>query len=916
MDALDEFFSKRKAGTSPAPAPAKPAPAPVPAPAAKADPLDAFFASRKAPAATPTTAPAPQPRPTGILATPTSTQVLAPAAPIARQPSATTSQVKTVPKVYATPQTPQQGIAVIADKMKQTGKGGILPKQPVFEIKVGEGLSNVTDVKPGPYQSTLDRVNRAKENGEILNYTQAPTQTSQVTRAKEAAGINPSKNAPVEKYDDIQKIGIKAQDYYDLYAESAPIKVAKKAVGQAVGAFGAAIGAGVGAVASANEMRYGDFDKKKFLRDVVDSARATSEFGYDIGSEAAVQAPIANAGKLVNVLTAIPQVTQVYSDVKEGNLTPEAGVNAALAAVSLFGAFHEKGVLPGSLEDAGMNWYNKRITTNDIVKSAADMLGVPVKKGVLGKVNKVDEATVRNAYRAKAGTTHPDKGGNSADFQSIVTARDVMLDYNTLSPTDFRNKYEKPLTQLQEVIKQLPEKATPPAAPKPVAEAVPETPAGKPKPTFEPYSEKVVAEAPAVAEPAAPAAASSLFEQVRREQQAAIKAAVETASEFKENGAYQAALARGKAEGMELAAVKRGLEGKPTTAEFNKAQAFLDSNYAGKDILVDGLPAKATGQTSFGNPQYELPDGTKAYALPGQITVPEGARTPLEYIREQAEAKLQAYADIYNVKPGEVANPVAVPESAVIEAPVAPELPAQPPVAKQVAVPKAKAVPVEASAKGAVPKARAIPEPKKSVLPKKTAVKTAVEPLPKKTGDVPEFEPIPGKSKVGRSIEARAIENKLANSFSDTAGYDPITIKDQAERAAKLINEDMDAVRRIIAGEQKVPEGLKPEALLVAVEEHATKTGDPQLALDLANSQLASDTSMHAQALRLLAERAKDSVVNVIKQVKKIKSERFARAAERIVDDIESSVRKTVRLGTAKQPKQAWADFVDSITCK
>lgn len=46
-------------------------------------------------------------------------------------------------------------------------------------------------------------------------------------------------------------------------------------------------------------------------------------------------------------------------------------------------------------------------------------------------------------------------------------------------------------------------------------------------------------------------------------------------------------------------------------------------------------------------------------------------------------------------------------------------------------------------------------------------------------------------SKVGLSIEAKSIEQKLTDGFGDTAGYDPITIKDQALRAADLMNRDM-----------------------------------------------------------------------------------------------------------------------------
>lgn len=122
------------------------------------------------------------------------------------------------------------------------------------------------------------------------------------------------------------------------------------------------------------------------------------------------------------------------------------------------------------------------------------------------------------------------------------------------------------------------------------------------------------------------------------------------------------------------------------------------------------------------------------------------------------------------------------------------------------------------------------------------------------------------KSKVGVDIAKNAIEEGLTKTFGDTAEYDPVTIKNQAERMAPLL-EDPERLGRIARGEEDIPEGLRAGTFIKAVEDYATENKDLGLLRDLANSHLTSETSLHAQELRLLRERNPDSVVEKVKDI-------------------------------------------------
>lgn len=175
-----------------------------------------------------------------------------------------------------------------------------------------------------------------------------------------------------------------------------------------------------------------------------------------------------------------------------------------------------------------------------------------------------------------------------------------------------------------------------------------------------------------------------------------------------------------------------------------------------------------------------------------------------------------------------------------------------------------------------------------------------------------------GISRVGQSIEAKAIEKGLTRAFGETAEYDKITIKDQSAKMADLLT-DPERVKKIIAGEEQLPSDIRGGSFIKAVEDAALKVGDVETLQNLAKSKLTSDTSIHAQELRTLAERDPDSVVSRLRDVQQAREKavekRLGRktnlkeAKEKEVQEMRHVVKKAVT------KKQTWSEFVQSISC-
>lgn len=170
-------------------------------------------------------------------------------------------------------------------------------------------------------------------------------------------------------------------------------------------------------------------------------------------------------------------------------------------------------------------------------------------------------------------------------------------------------------------------------------------------------------------------------------------------------------------------------------------------------------------------------------------------------------------------------------------------------------------------------------------------------------------------SKIGQSIEAKAVEDKLTKGFGETAQYDPITIKDQSEKATNLINSNPELARAIVRGDEPLPQGLRGTALITAMEEYVKKNPNADVAYELANSPLTSTTSAAAQELRLAAERAPDSAIVRIQDIKRAREN----DAGPKPDVQKRAILKTLKSETEKvnlsKEDLSWNKFLEEITC-
>jgi len=172
-------------------------------------------------------------------------------------------------------------------------------------------------------------------------------------------------------------------------------------------------------------------------------------------------------------------------------------------------------------------------------------------------------------------------------------------------------------------------------------------------------------------------------------------------------------------------------------------------------------------------------------------------------------------------------------------------------------------------------------------------------------------------SKVAKSIEENTIKEKLSESFDGLAGFDPITVRGQASLADTLIKTDIAKARRIASGEEALPSNLRASSLIVALEEHAIRKGDAQLLRDLASSKLVSETSRHAQELRLLAERSPDSPVKVIQDISKAREDflqkRTKQTPKQIKVEETQNIKNSITKSASSRP--TWEQFINELKC-
>jgi len=179
--------------------------------------------------------------------------------------------------------------------------------------------------------------------------------------------------------------------------------------------------------------------------------------------------------------------------------------------------------------------------------------------------------------------------------------------------------------------------------------------------------------------------------------------------------------------------------------------------------------------------------------------------------------------------------------------------------------------------------------------------------------------PIGKPSGVAKSIEAKAIEQGLIDKgFDKLAEYEPAVIKEQSQIMSDIMKTDIERAKRLAKGQEVLPERLKGATALQAMEDYAMETKDGQLALDLANSPIATEISVAGQTLRLSAERTPDSATAKIKEIQKerqkaVEKKLKGKDTTKVKAEIKRSLKE--KMDKSKPNKYDLASLLDKIVC-
>lgn len=225
-----------------------------------------------------------------------------------------------------------------------------------------------------------------------------------------------------------------------------------------------------------------------------------------------------------------------------------------------------------------------------------------------------------------------------------------------------------------------------------------------------------------------------------------------------------------------------------------------------------------------------------------------------------------------------------------------------------------------------------IPVPKEAVDGKNTTGETKSSTLnlkgPKTPAQqilndtVPEFreggklKPVKGgpeaPSGLNKNIQADAIQKGFEAKFGDTPLYNKITHADQGQKSFEYLEANPKEAMEVAMGDREAPDGIHPEALLIAVKEKAEAENDYRTLQDLAQTRLGQESSVMAQRLGLLRNMY-DNIdpVAIIKNIQESWKDKGNKKIQKTIEEIQKSVEQSM-----KDFRPDWESFIKTIECK
>ena len=165
-------------------------------------------------------------------------------------------------------------------------------------------------------------------------------------------------------------------------------------------------------------------------------------------------------------------------------------------------------------------------------------------------------------------------------------------------------------------------------------------------------------------------------------------------------------------------------------------------------------------------------------------------------------------------------------------------------------------------------------------------------------------------------VEAKAIEDGLTTAFGDLPEYRRLSMAEQAQSVAKLIDQDYQAAKDIAMGRKTAPSGILPESVFVGVEKRALAEGDVETIRQLATrSRLNTAATTMGQRIRTLGERDQASPLGAIQEVQKAREAAVGKNVDLTTAKAETVAEIQSELKKAASTADKWASFLQTITC-
>lgn len=168
-------------------------------------------------------------------------------------------------------------------------------------------------------------------------------------------------------------------------------------------------------------------------------------------------------------------------------------------------------------------------------------------------------------------------------------------------------------------------------------------------------------------------------------------------------------------------------------------------------------------------------------------------------------------------------------------------------------------------------------------------------------------------SGVAKSIEAKAVENKLTTGVNDLATYDSRTFAVESAKAAELAK-NIEDLRATIRGEK--PTDIRAGALIAEAEKYAKEhpVEAPDIIQELANSKLPTTISEGASQMSFARMREVDSAASRLNEVKKTyeaKVKNLPQKETKLKNDLKSEVEKF----NLSKEELSFDNFLKNIIC-